>query len=214
MSAMTHPASGTASAPRGDATAAAGSTRGRSVLGWMRMVLCWMFILATLAVLASAVLVPRLAGATPYTVLTGSMRPNYPPGTLVVDKPVAAEDVQVGDVVTYQLVSGEPTVVTHRVIGIGAAPDGDPQFLFQGDANDTPDAAAVQPEQLRGRLWYAVPYVGRVNTLITGNQRQIAVYIVAGGLAVYAGTMFAGVARDRRRRRLAPAAPAGRHAAN
>ena len=38
-------------------------------------------LVAAAAVLAVAVLVPRLAGATPYTVLTDSMRPAYPPGT-------------------------------------------------------------------------------------------------------------------------------------
>ena len=209
---MTQPAAPADDEQLDDQRVVSSSTSARSALAWLRLVVAWTFILAVVAVLVVAVLIPRVAGATPYTILTGSMQPNYPPGTLVVDKPVAAEDVQVGDIVTYQLRSGEPTVVTHRVIGIGAAENGDPKFVFQGDANNTPDADTVRPEQIRGRLWYAVPYVGRLNTLISGNQRQLAVYGVAGGLAVYAGVMFAGVARDRRRRRR-PAATVGRHAA-
>ncbi len=39
-------------------------------------------------VLGVVVVVPKVGGATAYTVLTGSMRPTMPPGTLVVVKPV------------------------------------------------------------------------------------------------------------------------------
>ena len=71
--------------------------------------------------LAAAVVVPRLAGATPFTVLTSSMRPHYPPGTLVVVRPVDTDLLRVGDVVTYQLHSGERDVVTHRIVAVGAS---------------------------------------------------------------------------------------------
>ena len=40
-----------------------------------------------MAVLALTIVIPRLTGSTPYTVLTGSMVPTYPPGTLIVVKP-------------------------------------------------------------------------------------------------------------------------------
>ncbi|RYJ02767.1 MAG: signal peptidase I, partial [Actinomycetales bacterium] len=66
----------------------------------------WVLLLGFVAMLVVSVLVPRLAGATPYTVLTGSMRPTMPPGTLVVAKPVDPEALEVGDVVTVQLRSG------------------------------------------------------------------------------------------------------------
>jgi len=79
----------------------------------------WVVLLGATALVTLAVLVPRVAGATPYTVLTGSMSPAYPPGTLVVVRPVDLADVRVGDVVTYQLRSGEPAVATHRVVGVG-----------------------------------------------------------------------------------------------
>jgi signal peptidase len=68
------------------------------------------------------VVAPLVLGATPYTVLTGSMRPTYPPGTMVVVRPVDVERVAPGDVVTYQLASGRPEVVTHRVVAVGVGP--------------------------------------------------------------------------------------------
>lgn len=169
------------------------------VVRWVLRVLTWTVILGCAAVVTAAVLVPRLSGATPYTILTGSMRPDFPPGTLVVIRPVAPEDVRVGMVVTYQLRSGEAAVVTHRVVQVGTNLEGETRFQTQGDANPVPDEAWVRPEQVRGQLWYAVPHLGRFNTLMSGHERQLLVYGAAGALVVYAGAMFAGAGRQRLR---------------
>ena len=89
------------------------------MLAWTWRVLGWVVTLAAVAAIALAVVVPRLGGATPYTVLTGSMRPGMPPGTLVVVRPIEPDQIATGMVVTYQLRSGDPTVVTHRVLSQG-----------------------------------------------------------------------------------------------
>jgi len=158
-----------------------------------------MVILAVGAALLVAVAVPRLTGATPYTVLTGSMRPGLPPGTLVVVRPAPAREIKVGDVITYQLRSGEPAVVTHRVVAQSVLMTGETRWQTQGDANDIPDTELVREEQIRGVVWYSVPELGRLNTMLTGNQRQIAVTVVAVFLLGYASVMFVGAARGRRR---------------
>ncbi len=163
--------------------------------------LVWVVLVAALGVVAVAVVVPRVAGGTPYTVLTGSMEPGLPPGTLVVVRPVSPEEVRVGDVVTYQVASGESTVVTHRVTAVGTRLDGELAFTTQGDANDVADPAPVRAVQVRGRLWYAIPHLGRVNSLLTDQQRQTAVIGVAALLVGYAAFMFVGALRDRSRRR-------------
>ena len=72
------------------------STLGRvSSAGSVRH-LAWAFVIAVLAVLTVTVAVPRLAGATPYTVLTSSMEPGLPAGSLVVVKPVDPDELGVG----------------------------------------------------------------------------------------------------------------------
>lgn len=177
----------------------------RPALRWTGQVLAWSVILGVVAVLAVAVVIPRVAGATPYAVLTGSMRPAYPPGTLVVVKPLAPEDVRAGDVITYQIESGEATVVTHRVTEVSTSLDGQVTFTTQGDANDAADPEQVRPVQLKGRVWYAAPYLGHFNGLLTGRQRQMAVYLAAGALVAYAAYMFTGALRDRTRREEVPA---------
>jgi signal peptidase len=71
------------------------------------------------------------------------------------------------------------------------------RFQTRGDANNGPDPTWVRPEQVRGKLWYAVPGLGRVGSLLTGGQRQRAVQVVAFLLVGYAGVMFLGAARRR-----------------
>jgi signal peptidase len=188
-----------------DTRAGARPGRGRTstAVRFAGSVLTATVLLAAASVLAVAVLVPRIGGATPYTVLTDSMRPAYPPGTMIVVRPVDADDVALGTVITFQLASGQPTVATHRVVSIARRPDGELRFLTKGDANNAPDQQWVRPEQVRGALWYAVPRLGYLSELLTGEQRQRGVAVVAAVLLGYAALMAAGAARDRQRARKA-----------
>lgn len=173
----------------------------RRVATWTVRVAAWTVILGIAAVLAVAVLVPRVGGATPYTVLTGSMAPTYPPGSLVVVRPVDPESIRTGDVITYQLESGQPAVVTHRVVSQGFAGDGEVVLHTKGDANEDPDPKPVREVQVKGEVWYSVPYLGYVNNLLSGRERQLGVYAAAAGLLGYALLSFVGAARDTRRTR-------------
>ncbi|HET7735081.1 MAG TPA: signal peptidase I [Nocardioidaceae bacterium] len=150
------------------------------------------------AALVAGVVVPTVSGATPYTVLTGSMTPALDPGTLIVVRPVDSEQVAVGDVVTYQLRSGEPEVVTHRVVSVGINGDGERIFRTRGDANSVADGEWVRSIQLRGEVWYSVPHLGRVSTLMPRDVRRVLVLLVAATLLTYAALMFGGAAREAR----------------
>ena len=171
-----------------------------SLLGWVGQVIAWAVITAVVALLAVSVVIPRVTGATPYTILTSSMTPSMPPGTLVVVKPVDVDQVGIGSVITFQLESGKSTVVTHRVVGAGITAKGEQVFTTQGDANDSPDADPVRPVQIRGERMYFVPYVGKVTSIVTSSQRSIAMAIIVIGLFGYATSMFVGAARDRRKK--------------
>ena len=169
-----------------------------SVLGWAWRVTTWTVLVAALAALAVVVVVPRLAGATSYTVLTGSMVPSMPPGTLVVVKPTPPDEIGVGTVITYQLHSEQPTVVTHRVVGQGFDDEGEPVFQTRGDANPVADRAWVRPVQIRGEEWYAVPYLGHVSNLLTGKERQMGINLLAAVLLGYAVVLLGAGHRERR----------------
>lgn len=177
------------------------------VLGWAWRATSWIVLLTALAALALVVVVPRLTGAKPYTVLTGSMAPGMPPGTLVVVRPAPPEEIGVGTVITYQLESEQPTVVTHRVISQGLDDAGEPVFQTRGDANTVPDRAWVRPVQIRGEQWYTVPYLGYASNMLTGKERQMGIHLVAALLFGYAIVLVGAGLRERR----APSATGARH---
>jgi signal peptidase len=148
------------------------------------------------------VVVPKLSGSTPLTVLTSSMEPALPPGTLLVVRPVETADVRVGDVMTYQIESGRPEVISHRVTEVVSSTDGSTAFVTKGDNNDAADESPVRPEQVRGVLWYSVPWVGFVNQAVNGHARGWIVPLLAVALFAYAGYMIvAGLLQRRRDRR-------------
>ena len=169
----------------------------RRIAGWLGQIVAWTVIVVVVALLSVCVAIPRIGGATPYTILTGSMRPTMPPGTLVVSKPTSVDDIDIGDVLTFQIESGKPTVATHRVVGRTADREGNPQFLVQGDANDVPDANPVREVQIKGKMWYKVQHLGRANILIDNAQRNMVSVLIILGLVVYASFMFTSSARER-----------------
>lgn len=173
----------------------------RSTLAWSGQLLAWLVILGIAAMVAAAVLVPRLGGGTPYAIVSGSMRPALPPGAMVVVRPVEPDAIRVGDVITYQLRSGEPQVVTHRVVTVGVNGAGERIFRTQGDANRIADAAWVRPAQVKGTQWYDVPHLGRVTQLLDGAERQLVLTVVVAFLLVYAVLMFGSALRERRLQR-------------
>nr|WP_254281078.1 signal peptidase I [Frigoribacterium sp. VKM Ac-2836] len=135
------------------------------------------------------------------TVLTSSMEPRLPPGTLIVVEPTAVDEIHLGDVVTYQIESGRPEVISHRVIEVVSSSDGGTAFVTKGDNNSEPDEALVLPEQVRGTLWYSVPWLGFVNQVVNGDARSWIVPLVAIALLGYAGyALAAGLVEAQRRR--------------
>jgi signal peptidase len=159
-------------------------------------------VLAIIIGLALAiVVVPRAEGATPLTVLTGSMRPHLPPGTLLVVRPVKADDIRIGDVITYEPNPDDATtVISHRVIAITSTTAGARIFTVQGDANNAPDAP-VMAKQVVARLWYSVPLLGWVNSWLSGAHRAWAAPAAGVLLLGYAVWNLASGAAERARRR-------------
>lgn len=119
--------------------------------------------LVVVALLAVAYVLPSLLGYERYVITGGSMSGTYDKGSVVFEKAVPADDLAVGDVITYlpPAASGVSTLVTHRIIRIGQDENGQQVLHTQGDANADPDPwrftldSATQPV-----VTHAVPYVG------------------------------------------------------
>jgi len=174
----------------------------------LRTVLSWA-LLAVIGVVGIATVgLPLATGATPLTVLTSSMEPTLPPGTLVVVRPTPVRDIAVGDVMTFQLTPGDPTLVSHRVVEVQSLSNGETRFVTKGDNNDQADAEPVTQEQVKGTVWYSIPWIGHLSVALGGDARAWLFPVAGIGLLLYAGGLFisALVGRARKARQEAPTA--------
>ncbi len=127
---------------------------------------------------------PTLAGYRVCIVMSGSMEPAVKVGSVVVVQPLAAEEVQPGDIITYRGESSG-TLTTHRVDHLDTA--NGLQFYTKGDANDALDPLPVPVRQLAGRVALTVPYLGYLLAYARTREGLAALFglaalIVAGGL--------------------------------
>ena len=137
-------------------------------------------IMALVIVFAFLLVGVRIFGLTPYTVLSGSMEPNYRVGSLIYVKQVNTDDLRVDDPITYVIEGG--TVVTHRIIEV-IRDENDPtslSFRTKGDNNDTPDGEPVSAKNVLGMPVFTIPLIGYVAVFV---QNPPGSYFVIGILA-------------------------------
>ncbi len=114
-------------------------------------------IMVVLLILAVLLIGPKLLGFQGYAVLSGSMEPDIPVGSIVYDKEVEPEELEVGDVITYQL--SDNTLVTHRIISIDESAK---EMITKGDANDVEDGAPVSYSNVVGKMSFSIPLIGYI----------------------------------------------------
>ncbi|WP_103063256.1 signal peptidase I [Actinomyces qiguomingii] len=149
-------------------------------------------------------LVPAITGWVPLVVLTASMSPGMPPGSLLVVESLNREraaHLEIGDVAAYLPTADSDVLVTHRVVGMAAGADGSVTYSFQGDANSRPDPEPVRPEQIRGLRRYHVPVLGRVLAVLSPDGKRVGRMVLVTGLALYAVSQLAAAIWERRKRR-------------
>ncbi len=108
----------------------------------------------------------RIFGVEVFGVLTGSMEPTYPTGSLIYVKAVDASTLRVNDVITFSL---SPNVIaTHRIVEL--VPDeNNPsvvRYRTKGDANNSVDASLVSAGNIIGKVVFSVPQLGYIASYI------------------------------------------------
>jgi signal peptidase I len=104
---------------------------------------------------------PLLLPYKALTVYSGSMEPTIHTGSVAIDVPIAAQDVKVGDVITFVRPDNQNELVTHRVIQIETGPSGR-QWVTRGDANSVADPWRVAATGAGYKFVFGIPYVGFV----------------------------------------------------
>lgn len=110
------------------------------------------------------VLISPFFGWRTEMVLSGSMEPAIPTGSVVVVRPIAAGEVREGDVIMFASLAGH-SLTTHRVIRVDQQSTG-LRFFTKGDANKGDDINPVIPAQLVGIVVFSIPYLGYLISFI------------------------------------------------
>lgn len=117
------------------------------IIGWvgiaiLGVVIIWLF--------------SGLFGFQPILIAGRSMSPAIKLGDIAVTIKVPPDSIKVGDIIQYQTERG---TTIHRVIKIQK--QGNTMlFVTKGDANNTPDAAPVHPDQIAGKVSFVIPKLG------------------------------------------------------
>ena len=151
-----------------------------------------------IAVIAVVLVGLRLAGFRTFTVMSGSMTPEYPVGALLYVKPVDYKSLKVGDVISY-IANDDNTVVTHRIadIEIDSSDSNVWRFKTKGDANTSADARLVHYKNVLGTPIVSIPHIG---FLAHNIQQPPGIYIaLVVGTLLLAWTFLPGTLEERRK---------------
>lgn len=92
----------------------------------------------------------------PVSIASGSMEEELHIGDIVIIKKCNSNDVNVGDVIEYQM---EGYTVIHRIVE-KRQKNGEFFFVTKGDNNNAPDNKEVRENQLIGKVIFKIRYIG------------------------------------------------------
>lgn len=98
----------------------------------------------------------RAMGLATFVVTGGSMEPTIHKGSLVIDEPVSADKLRLGDIITFDHYD---QTTTHRIVGLEGSTSG-AMFSTKGDANQVTDPEPLAFPGRVGLVKLAIPGVG------------------------------------------------------
>jgi signal peptidase len=141
-----------------------------------RLFAIWAVASFVLALLLSTAL-PLALGARSMVVRSGSMTPAIRTGDVVVVRPIAPGEAEVGDIVTFKDPDGSERLLVHRVRAIGQH-GGRYSFTTQGDANTSREHWSVAADGTIGTVVYRVPALGFAVSWISTPAGRVGLIIV------------------------------------
>ena len=143
-------------------------------------------------VLALLMVIPTLLGFERYVIVSGSMEPTIPTGSVVYDEVVPLEEIEVGDIITFvpppEYDIEDP--VTHRVVQIThveATGDQPAQLVFRTKGDNNPDLdpwRMVLDGPKQARVVHHIPYVGYVYMALQVRWVQVLVIVIPAILLI------------------------------
>ena len=135
--------------------------------------------------------VPRFAGIEQYVVISGSMEPAIPVGSMVYSAQTDPSTLEAGDIIVFYSNEAGSTPVTHRVVENHVA---DGEIITKGDANAQNDMSPVIYANVLGKLVLHVPMLGYIAAPLGTMMGKIAMgcLILAAYLLTVVGSKLSG----------------------
>ena len=115
-----------------------------------------------------------------YVIVSGSMEPIIKIKDAVVIRRVSeADDVKVGDVVTYRSMDSSyyGILITHRVVDIKSE-NGKTKYVTKGDNNETVDRSPIEFGQITGKVVMRIPKVGYLKYFLVSSYGWIFAIVI------------------------------------
>lgn len=128
-------------------------------------------MIVIVVLLCSLLILPKAFGYETYHVLTGSMEPELPIGSLIYVQGGEPEDVQEQDIIAFYGSEEGTGIITHRVLKNNIVSG---TFQTKGDANERQDPTPVPYMNYIGKVAYSVPKMGALMTAMTTLHGRIA----------------------------------------
>jgi len=105
-----------------------------------------------------------ISGYRMFTIVTGSMEPEYTVGDVILVEETKYDDLKLKDVITYEskATGTEGMIVTHRIIDMNKATK---ELQTRGDANDADDPV-IKGEQVLGKVVHKFFLISLLTKLI------------------------------------------------
>jgi signal peptidase len=147
-----------------------------------------------------------LLGYEPMVIVSGSMQKTIPVGSLVVSHKVDPQELEVGDVISFQKPIGAKGLDTHRIVAI-RNDKGKRLYQTKGDSNPIVDPWVISfdPGTAAHRMAFSVPYAG--NALILARSRLGRLSLVGFVCLILLLSIFKGIAATARDKTQEPHAP-------
>ncbi len=166
------------------------SSRFAIVAKWFRMSITSLLMLA-MVLLVVAAAVPLIRGTWSVNpVLSGSMRPGFSVGGVVISERVPVKQLAVRDVIVFRRPDKPSEEVVHRIVAIVKSSSGQLQFTTQGDANSVRDPWTVTIASTYAyRVRWSLPLLGYV-AVAFANHRGVILLVVGLIVLIAAATTF------------------------
>lgn len=143
-----------------------------------------LILLVLIGVLIGFSLLPIKNNFKVMSVMSGSMEPTLPVGSLIVVKP--SSEYKVGEIITFLPLNAKTKKenVTHRISMIDES-SGNEFFQTKGDANKDPDEENITQDRIIGKFEFKILYLGYILSYVKTLPGLLIIIFIPSIIIVY-----------------------------